>query len=50
VVVSTRELVGAHGSNGAPPRDEGNVASILTLWLNGEVDKLQEAMVELWDS
>jgi hypothetical protein len=48
--VSTRELVGAQRSNGAPPWEEGNVASILTLWLNGKVNKLQEVMVEFWAS
>ena len=50
MVVSTRELVGAHDSNGAPPREEGNVASTSTLRLNGEVDELQEAKVEWWAS
>ena len=48
--MSTRELVGAHDSNGAPPREEGKVASNSTLRLNGEVDELQEAMVEWWAS
>ena len=49
-MVSTRELVGAHGGNGAPLWEEVNVASTSTLQLNGEVDELQEAMVEWWAS
>ena len=50
MVVSTQELVGAHGGNGAPPREEGTAASTSTLRLNGEVDELHEAMVEWWAS
>ena len=48
--MSTWELVGAHGGNGAPLWEEVNVASTSTLQLNGEVDELQEAMVEWWAS
>ena len=50
MAASTRELDGALGGNGAPPRGRRNAASTLTLWLNGEVDELQEAMVEWWAS
>ena len=40
MVVSTRELAGAHGGKGAPPLEEGTAASTSTLQLNGAVDEL----------
>ena len=49
-VVSTRKPVGAHAVMALRREEEGKVASNSTLWLNGEVDELQETVVEWWAS